>query len=57
MASPPPNPQELVRRLDARHEELIRRLDELNDQIEQALAEFATARDAPAGNAVGRRVA
>lgn len=46
MASPPPNPQELVRRLDARHDELIQRLDELNVQVEAALAEFATARDA-----------
>jgi hypothetical protein len=50
MPSPPANPQELVRRLDARHDELIRRLDELNAQVEQALAEFSRARDAaPSG--------
>lgn len=57
MPSPPPNPQELVRRLDARHEELIRRLDELNAQIEQALAEFASARDRSVGNAARRPAA
>ena len=39
-----PTPQELLQRLDSRHDELIRKLDELNADIERALAEFATTR-------------
>jgi hypothetical protein len=42
-----PTPQELLERLDSRHDELIRKLDELNAEIERALAEFATSRTAP----------
>jgi hypothetical protein len=57
MASPPPNPRELVQRLDARHEELIRRLDELNVQIEEALAEFGRPRDDAAGGVAPRQAA
>ena len=42
-----PTPQELLERLDSRHDELIRKLDELNAEIERALAEFATSRTGP----------
>jgi hypothetical protein len=42
-----PTPQELLERLDSRHDELIHKLDELNAEIERALAEFATSRTAP----------
>ena len=39
-----PTPQELLQRLDSRHDDLIRKLDELNAEIEQALADFAKSR-------------
>ena len=39
-----PTPQELLDRLDSRHDELIQKLDDLNAQIEAALAQFAKAR-------------
>jgi hypothetical protein len=39
-----PTPQELLDRLDARHDELLSKLDELNGRIEQALVDLAQAR-------------
>jgi hypothetical protein len=39
-----PSPNDLLDRLDARHDELIQKLDDLNLQIESALAQFATPR-------------
>jgi hypothetical protein len=39
-----PTPQELLDRLDARHDELIERLDELNGRIEKALVDLSQAR-------------
>lgn len=47
-------PQDLLDRLDSRHDELIQKLDELNAQIEAALAQFAKARNeaAPATDVV-----
>ena len=49
-----PTPQELLDRLDTRHDELIQKLDDLNAQIEAALAQFAKARTvvAPTNDAV-----
>jgi hypothetical protein len=44
MSTAPPTPQELLERLDARHDELISKLDELNGQIEKALVDLAQAR-------------
>jgi hypothetical protein len=44
MSSNLPTPQELLDRLDARHDELIERLDDLNGRIEQALTDMAQAR-------------
>lgn len=44
-----PTPQEMLDRLDSRHDELIQKLDELNSQIEAALAQFAKARGEEAG--------
>lgn len=41
-----PTPQEMLDRLDTRHDELIQKLDDLNTQIEAALAQFAKARGA-----------
>lgn len=43
-------PNELLQRLDSRHDELIRKLDELNTQIEATLSQFAKSRteDLPA---------
>jgi len=39
-----PTPQEMLERLDSRHDELIHKLDELNAQIEAALQQFTKAR-------------
>jgi hypothetical protein len=39
-----PTPQELLDRLESRHDELIQKLDDLNVQIEAALAQFAKKR-------------
>ena len=44
MSTSQPNPQELLDRLDARHDELIERLDELNGQIERALSDLSRSR-------------
>lgn len=41
-----PHSQELLDRLEKRHDELIDRLDELNGRIEKALADLAQARAA-----------
>jgi hypothetical protein len=57
MPTPRANPQELVRRLDARHDELLRRLEELNAEIEHALAEFVRTRDGVASDAKPRGAA
>jgi hypothetical protein len=50
-----PTPQELLDRLDTRHDELIQKLDDLNSQIEAALAQFAKKRseESPAPDVVG----
>ena len=42
-----PTPQELLQRLDSRHDELIRKLDELNAEIERALTQFTESRLTP----------
>jgi hypothetical protein len=47
MSAPLPTPQEMLDRLDVRHDELIAKLDELNGQIEKALADLAVARAEP----------
>jgi hypothetical protein len=44
MSTTLPTPQEMLDRLDVRHDELIERLDELNGRIEQALVDMAQAR-------------
>ena len=44
MPIPAHGSQEVLERLDSRHDELIRRLDELNTHIEAALAEFTASR-------------
>ena len=45
MSATSSSPQELLDRLDSRHDELIARLDELNAQIERALADLAKSRE------------
>ena len=47
MSAPLATPQEMLDRLDARHDELIAKLEELNVQIEKALADMAVARAEP----------
>jgi len=51
-----PTPQEMLDRLDTRHDELIQKLDDLNAQIEAALVQFAKARGEgePAVEAAGK---
>ncbi|MGD9636334.1 MAG: hypothetical protein AB7G28_12345 [Pirellulales bacterium] len=50
-----PTSQELLDRLDSRHDELIQKLDDLNAEIEAALTQFAKARSdaAPATEIAG----
>ena len=48
---------EVLERLDSRHDELIARLDELNAQIELALAEFVKSRDARTYETEPRKIA
>jgi hypothetical protein len=47
-------PNDLLHRLDARHNELIRKLDELNAQIEEALAGLTRSREGAAASDVTR---
>ena len=44
MAAPRRTPQEMLARLDLRHDELLSRLDDLNTQILAALEELASKR-------------